>query len=109
MAKLEDVNAKLDYVEVTKALIKQAIENKGQAIEESDTFREFVNKISNIKTTSIKTTKIKTSNIETSLIEIAEQHRSSYDDERVELHKIETLRQAISYFTNYGFEVTEMC
>lgn len=46
---------------------------------------------------------------ETSLIEIAEQHRSSYDDERVELHKIETLRQAISYFTNYGFEVTEMC
>lgn len=52
MAKLEDVNAKLDYVEVTKALIKQAIENKGQAIEESDTFREFVNKISNIKTSS---------------------------------------------------------
>lgn len=50
MAKLEDINAKLDYIEVTKQLIKQAIENKGQDIEDTDTFREFVNKISNIKT-----------------------------------------------------------
>ena len=52
MAKLEDVNAKLNYLEITKALIKEAIENKGQEIEDSDTFREFVNKISNIQTKS---------------------------------------------------------
>lgn len=53
MAKIEDVNAKLNYLEITKALIKEAIENKGQEIEDSDTFREFVNKISNIQTKSI--------------------------------------------------------
>lgn len=52
MAKLEDIDAKLDYLEITKALIKEAIENKGQEIEETDTFREFVNKISNIQTKS---------------------------------------------------------
>ena len=52
MAKLEDINAKLDYIEVTKQLIKQAIENKGQDKEDTDTFREFVNKISNIQTKS---------------------------------------------------------
>ena len=53
MANLEDVNAKLNYLEITKALIREAIENKGQEIEDSDTFREFVNKISNIQTKSI--------------------------------------------------------
>ena len=49
MARIEDINAKLDYLEITKALIKEAIESKGQEIEESDTFREFVDKISNIQ------------------------------------------------------------
>lgn len=45
---------------------------------------------------------------EKSLIVIAEYHRGSYDDERMNLSKISTLKQAINYFNNYGFTVTEI-
>lgn len=43
-----------------------------------------------------------------SLIEIAQDHCSSYTDDRVKLLPIDTLDKAIRYFTNYGFEVTEL-
>ena len=43
-----DINDKLDYLETTKSLIKQAIENKGVAVSDSDTFRSYATKIANI-------------------------------------------------------------
>lgn len=43
-----DINDKLDYLETTKSLIKQAIEDKGVAVSDSDTFRSYATKIANI-------------------------------------------------------------
>ena len=43
-----DINDKLDYLETTKSLIKQAIEDKGVAVSDSDTFRSYATKISSI-------------------------------------------------------------
>lgn len=45
---------------------------------------------------------------ENSLIDIAEEHRKSYDDERVNYPKITTLYQALKYFNDYGFKVIEL-
>ena len=42
---------------------------------------------------------------EEELIQIAECHCRSYDDERVDVAKIDTLKKAIEYFNQYGFEV----
>lgn len=54
MARVEDVNQKLDYLEATKQQIRNAIETMGQDITDEDTFREYVDKILEI-TTGIKT------------------------------------------------------
>ena len=43
-----DINDKLDYLETTKSLIKQAIQGKGVAVSDSDTFRSYATKIANI-------------------------------------------------------------
>lgn len=43
---------KLNYLLETKSLIKEAIEYKGQAIDETDTFRDYADRIKNISTTS---------------------------------------------------------
>lgn len=48
MATYDDVKTKLDYLDGTKQLIKQAIIAKGQNIEDMDTFREYVDKINEI-------------------------------------------------------------
>ena len=53
MAKLSDINAKLEYLDGTKYMIKEAIKNKGQEIlDDEDVFRDFVEKINNIQTKS---------------------------------------------------------
>ena len=54
MAKVEDINQKLNYLEATKQQIRNAIETMGQDITDEDTFREYVDKILEI-TTGIKT------------------------------------------------------
>lgn len=43
-----DINDKLDYLETTKSLIKQAIQDKGVTVSDSDTFRSYATKIANI-------------------------------------------------------------
>lgn len=43
-----DINDKLDYLESTKSLIKQAIQDKGVTVSDSDTFRSYATKISSI-------------------------------------------------------------
>ena len=43
-----DINDKLDYLETTKSLIKQAIQDKGVAVSDADTFRSYATKIANI-------------------------------------------------------------
>ena len=43
-----DINDKLDYLETTKSLIKQAIEDKGVTVSDTDTFRSYATKIANI-------------------------------------------------------------
>lgn len=48
MATYDDIINKLDYLEGTKQLIKQAIVDKGQTINDSDTFRTYVDKIKDI-------------------------------------------------------------
>lgn len=53
MAKLSDINAKLEYLDGTKYMIKEAIRNKGQEIlDDENVFRDFVEKINNIITKS---------------------------------------------------------
>lgn len=47
MSSIED---KLLYLQQTKSLIKDAIENKGQIISDTDTFRSYVDKINDIDT-----------------------------------------------------------
>lgn len=47
MSSIED---KLLYLQQTKSLIKDAIENKGQIISDTDTFRSYVDKINDINT-----------------------------------------------------------
>lgn len=44
-----DINDKLDYLETTKSLIKQAIQNKGVTVSDTDTFRSYATKIAEIK------------------------------------------------------------
>ena len=50
MAKLDEVQEKLDYLDETKQLLQQAIKNKGQTIQDDDPFREYVEKVQSIKT-----------------------------------------------------------
>lgn len=50
MATIEEVQSKLDYLDETKQLIKEAIIEKGQDITSEETFREFVEKIASIYT-----------------------------------------------------------
>lgn len=50
MAKIDDVNQKLDYLEATKQQIKNAIETMGQDISDTDAFRNYVDKILDITT-----------------------------------------------------------
>lgn len=47
---MSDINQQLEYLDETKAQIKEAIINKGQVITDVDTFRSYVNKISSIST-----------------------------------------------------------
>ncbi len=47
---VQDLQDNLNYIQDTKALIKQAIINKGQTITDSDTFRSYKDKIAAIKT-----------------------------------------------------------
>ena len=49
----ELLNKKLDYLLNTKALIKQTIEYKGVSILDNNTFREYAEKIYNIKSGNI--------------------------------------------------------
>ena len=45
----QDLFDNLDYLNETKNLMRQAIENKGQEISDNDTFRSYAIKISNIQ------------------------------------------------------------
>lgn len=45
----EDLIAKLDYLEGTKSLIKQALIDKGQTVTDDDTFRSYATKILELK------------------------------------------------------------
>lgn len=47
---MSDINQQLEYLDETKAQIKEAIINKGQSITDVDTFRSYVNKINSIST-----------------------------------------------------------
>ena len=47
---MSNINNKLDYLDETKQLIKQAIIDKGQEVSDKDTFRSYVDKISDIET-----------------------------------------------------------
>ena len=47
---MSNINNKLDYLDETKQLIKQAIIEKGQEVSDEDTFRSYVDKISDIET-----------------------------------------------------------
>lgn len=47
---MSNINNKLDYLDETKQLIKQAIIDKGQEVSDEDTFRSYVDKISDIET-----------------------------------------------------------
>lgn len=46
----QTTSEKLEYLNNTKSLIKNAIINKGQEITSSTPFREYVDKINNIET-----------------------------------------------------------
>jgi len=48
------IKSDLNYLEETKGLIKEAIINKGQDIEDNTPFRDYVDKIDNISTKPIK-------------------------------------------------------
>lgn len=48
----ELITKKLDYLSDTKEIIKEAIIEKGQAVSEDDTFRDYANKIRDIQTGS---------------------------------------------------------
>lgn len=48
----ELITKKLEYLNETKEIIKEAIIEKGQAVSEDDTFREYANKIKDIQTGS---------------------------------------------------------
>lgn len=52
---MSDINQQLEYLDETKAQIKEAIINKGQSITDVDTFRSYVNKINSISTLEIDT------------------------------------------------------
>ena len=54
MAEKQNIEKKLDYLDETKALIKDAIETKGQAVEADATFRSYVDNIGKI-TTGVET------------------------------------------------------
>lgn len=54
MAEKQNIEKKLDYLDETKALIKDAIETKGQTVEEDATFRSYVENIGKI-TTGVET------------------------------------------------------
>ena len=47
---MSNINNKLDYLDETKQLIKRAIIDKGQEVSDEDTFRSYVDKISDIET-----------------------------------------------------------
>ena len=47
---VQDLQDNLDYLAQTKTVIKNAIVNKGQIISDSDSFREYAQKITNIPT-----------------------------------------------------------
>lgn len=47
---MSNINNKLDYLDETKQLIKQAIIDKGQEVSDEDTFRSYVDKIADIET-----------------------------------------------------------
>lgn len=50
-----NIDEQLTMLEETKAQLKQAIVNKGQVIEDSDTFRSYVDKVTNISTLAKET------------------------------------------------------
>lgn len=47
---MSDLKGKLDYMQETKNLIKAALQSKGQAVTEEDTFRDYADMIQNITT-----------------------------------------------------------
>lgn len=55
---VDDINKKLDYLNETRLLIKEAIEAKGPVINEDDTFRSYVDKINNIESLDPNSAKI---------------------------------------------------
>lgn len=55
---VDDINKKLDYLNETRLLIKEAIQEKGPVINEEDTFRSYVDKIRNIESLDPNTAKI---------------------------------------------------
>lgn len=46
-----NISEKLDYLSQTQSLIKNAIISKGVAVQDSDSFRSYANKINNISST----------------------------------------------------------
>lgn len=50
-----NISEKLEYLSQTQSLIKNAIISKGVAVEDSDSFRSYVNKINNISSSDPNT------------------------------------------------------
>ena len=53
-----EIDNKLDYLNETKNLIKEAIINKGQEVLDTDTFRSYAEKINNIENLDATNAKI---------------------------------------------------
>ena len=53
-----EIDNKLDYLNETKNLIKEAIINKGQEVLDTDTFRSYAEKINNIENLDTTNAKI---------------------------------------------------
>ena len=53
-----EIDNKLDYLNETKSLIKEAIINKGQEVLDTDTFRSYAEKINNIENLDATNAKI---------------------------------------------------
>ena len=49
---IQELQTNIDYLNTTKSMLKNAIINKGQSISESDTFRDYADKISAITTST---------------------------------------------------------
>lgn len=91
-----------DYIKIIIEELQQ------KTLEELQIIHDFVKGNGTIKQYLLTEIDFDTSlETEKSLIRVAQEHCSSYDDERTELLPIDTLEKAINYFNSWGFEVAE--